>query len=109
MLLRRHGGDVAGDRSYSAWNYWTVHVPAHGIVGGGVAWGLLELNNIVRTSRYDCHRRNRNARPSVSAATVMVQPKALAFGGLEIMVRVIVRGISQRRSSRPIQSATKNT
>jgi hypothetical protein len=28
--------------------------------------------------------------PSVSAATVMVQPKALALGGLGIIVRVIV-------------------
>jgi hypothetical protein len=28
--------------------------------------------------------------PSVSSATVMVQPKALAIGGLGIIVRVIV-------------------
>jgi hypothetical protein len=28
--------------------------------------------------------------PSVSAATVIAQPKALAFGGLGIIVRVIV-------------------
>jgi len=61
------------------------------VVGGGVAWGLFELNNIVR------HAASLIAIagiimlvPSVSAATVMVQPKALAFGGLGIIVRVMV-------------------
>lgn len=59
--------------------------------GTGVAWGLVELNNIAR------HAASLIAIagivmlvPSVSAATVMVQPKALAFGGLGIIVRVIV-------------------
>jgi hypothetical protein len=61
------------------------------IVGGGVAWGLIELNNIVR------HAATLIAIagivmlvPSVSAATAAAQPKALAFGGLGIIVRVIV-------------------
>jgi Na+/phosphate symporter len=61
------------------------------VVGGGVAWGLVELNNIVR------HAATLIAItgivmlvPSVSAATVSAQPKALAFGGLGIIVRVIV-------------------
>ncbi len=61
------------------------------VIGAGVAWGLAELNNIVR------HAAILIAIvgivmlvPSVSAATVMVQPKALAFGGLGIIVRVIV-------------------
>ncbi|MFY9845845.1 MAG: hypothetical protein WA718_09105 [Terriglobales bacterium] len=61
------------------------------VVGGGVAWGLLELNNIVR------HFAMLLAItgivmlvPSVSAATTAAQPKALAFGGLGIIVRVIV-------------------
>jgi ABC-type transport system involved in multi-copper enzyme maturation permease subunit len=60
-------------------------------VGTGVAWGLVELNNIAR------HAASLIAIagivmlvPSVSAATVMVQPKALTFGGLGIIVRVIV-------------------
>jgi lipoprotein signal peptidase len=61
------------------------------VVGVGVAWGLVELNNIVR------HGATLIAVtgivmliPSVSAATVMVQPKALLFGGLGIIVRVMV-------------------
>jgi hypothetical protein len=61
------------------------------LLGGGVAWGLLQLNNIAR------HAALLSAIagivmlvPPVSAATVVVQPKALAFGGLGIIVRVIV-------------------
>jgi hypothetical protein len=61
------------------------------VVGVGVAWGLVELNNIVR------HGATLIAVtgivmliPSVSAATVMVQPKALLFGGVGIIVRVMV-------------------
>jgi hypothetical protein len=61
------------------------------VVGGGVAWGLVALNNIVR------HAALLIAIvgivmlvPSVSAATVTVQPKALARGGLGIIVRVMV-------------------
>jgi hypothetical protein len=61
------------------------------VVGGTVAWGLIELNNIVR------HAATLIAIagivmlvPSVSGATVAAQPKALAFGGLGIIVRVIV-------------------
>ena len=60
-------------------------------VAAGVAWGLLRLNNLVR------YAANLIAItgivmlvPSVSSATVMVQPKALAIGGLGIIVRVIV-------------------
>ena len=61
------------------------------VAGAGVAWGLMELNNIVR------HAATLIAitgivmlLPSVSAATVIAQPKALAVGGLGIIVRVIV-------------------
>jgi hypothetical protein len=61
------------------------------VVGGGVAWGLVALNNIVR------HAALLIAIvgivmlvPSVSAATVTVQPKALARGGLGIIMRVMV-------------------
>ena len=60
------------------------------VVGGAVAWGLLELNNIVR------HAALLIAiigivmlAPSVSAATIAA-PKALAFGGLGVIVRVMV-------------------
>jgi hypothetical protein len=61
------------------------------VVGAGIAWGLLELNNIVR------HAATLVAItgivmlvPAVSSAAVMVQPKALVFGGLGIIVRVMV-------------------
>jgi hypothetical protein len=61
------------------------------VVGAGIAWGLLELNNIVR------HAATLIAIagivmlvPPVSAAVVTVQPKALVLGGLGIIVRVMV-------------------
>ena len=61
------------------------------IVGGGVAWGLVELNNIVRHAAILIAIAGIVMLvPSVSAATAMVQPKALAFGGLGIIVRVMV-------------------
>jgi hypothetical protein len=61
------------------------------VVGAGVAWGLVELNNIVRRAAILIAIAGIVMLvPSVSAATVMVQPKALAFGGLGIIVRVIV-------------------
>ena len=61
------------------------------VLGGGVAWGLLELNNIVRHAAVLIAVAGIVMLvPSVSAATVMVQPKALAFGGLGIIVRVMV-------------------
>ncbi len=60
-------------------------------ISAGVAWGLLKLVNFVR------HAATLIAItgivmlvPSVSSATVMVQPKALAIGGVGIIVRVIV-------------------
>ena len=61
------------------------------IVGGGVAWGLMELNNIIRHAAVLIAIAGIVMLvPSVSAATVMVQPKALAFGGLGIILRVMV-------------------
>jgi hypothetical protein len=61
------------------------------LIAGGVAWGLIEFINIVR------HIAILTAIagvvmlvPSVSVATVLVQAKALAFGGLGIIIRVIV-------------------
>lgn len=61
------------------------------IVGGGVAWGLLELNNIIRHAAVLIAITGIVMLvPSVSAATVMVQPKALVFGALGIIVRVMV-------------------
>jgi hypothetical protein len=62
-----------------------------GTVGGGVAWGLMKLNNIVRHAAILIAVAGIVMLvPSVSAATVMVQAKALAFGGLGIIVRVMV-------------------
>ena len=61
------------------------------VVGGGIAWGLLELNNIVRHAALLIAITGIVMLvPSVSAATIMIQPKALAFGGLGIIVRVMV-------------------
>jgi len=61
------------------------------VVAGGVAWGLVELNNIVRHAALLIAIAGIVMLvPSVSAATVIAQPKALAFGGLGIIVRVIV-------------------
>jgi hypothetical protein len=61
------------------------------VISAAIAGGLLKLNNIVR------HAASLIAItgivmliPSVSAATVMVQLKPLAIGGLGIIVRVIV-------------------
>jgi len=68
------------------------------VVGGGVAWGLVELNNIARHAALLIAITGIVMLvPSVSAATVMVQPKALAFGGVGIIVRVIVAWFLSRR------------
>jgi len=61
------------------------------VAGAGVAWGLMELNNIVRhVATLIAITGIVMLVPSVSSATAMVQPKALVFGGLGIIVRVIV-------------------
>lgn len=61
------------------------------VIGAGVAWGLVELNNIVRHAAILIAITGIVMLvPSVSAATMMAQSKALAFGGLGIIVRVIV-------------------
>jgi hypothetical protein len=61
------------------------------LAGAAVAWGLLKLNNIIRHAALLIAIAGVVMLvPSVSAATVMVQPKALAFGGLGIIVRVMV-------------------
>jgi hypothetical protein len=61
------------------------------LVGGGIAWGLLKLNNIVRhIAMLIAIAGIVLLVPFVSAATVMVKSAALAVGGLGIIVRVIV-------------------
>lgn len=61
------------------------------IVGGEVAWGLLRLSNIARRAAILIAIAGVVMLvPSVSAATMMVQPKALTIGGLGIIVRVMV-------------------
>jgi len=68
------------------------------VTGGGITWGLLELNNIARHAALLIAIAGIVMLvPSVSAATVMVQPKALAFGGLGIIVRVMVAWYLSRR------------
>jgi len=60
------------------------------VVAGGVAWGLIELNNIVRHAALLIVITGMVMLvPSVSAATV-IHPKALLFGGLGICVRLVV-------------------
>jgi hypothetical protein len=59
--------------------------------GGGVARGLVKLNNLVRHAAILIAVAGIVMLvPPVSAATIMVQPKALAIGGLGIIMRVIV-------------------
>jgi hypothetical protein len=61
------------------------------LIGGGVAWGLVELNNLVRHAAVLIAIAGiAMLVPPVSAATVGAEPKALALGGLGIIVRVIV-------------------
>ena len=61
------------------------------VLGGGVAWGLLELNNIVRhAAMLIAITGIVMVVPSVSSASVMIQPKALILGGIGIIVRVMV-------------------
>jgi hypothetical protein len=61
------------------------------VVAGGVAWGLVELNNIVRhVATLIAITGIVMLIPSVSGATVMAQLKPLALGGLGIIVRVMV-------------------
>jgi hypothetical protein len=61
------------------------------VIGGGVAWGLVALYNIARRAALLIAIVGIVMLvPSVSAATVTVQPKALALGGLGIIVRVMV-------------------
>ena len=60
-------------------------------VGTVVAWGLFRLNNIARRIAILIAVFGVVMLiPTVSAATIMVQPKMLALGGLGIIVRVIV-------------------
>ena len=60
-------------------------------VGGAIAWGLMKRYNIVRHAAILIAIAGVVMLvPSVSAAAVMVQPKALTFGGLGIIVRVMV-------------------
>jgi hypothetical protein len=60
-------------------------------VGGGIAWGLVKRNNLVRQAAILIAIAGVVMLvPSVSTAAIMVQAKALAFGGLGIVVRVMV-------------------
>jgi len=59
--------------------------------GGAVAWGLTKLNNITRhIAMLIAITGIVMLVPSVSAATVMVNTRALIWGGLGIIVRVVV-------------------
>jgi len=65
---------------------------------GGVAWGLVELNNIARHAALLIAIAGIVMLiPPVSDATATVQPKPLALGGLGIIVRVMVAWYLSRR------------
>jgi hypothetical protein len=61
------------------------------VAAGGIAWGLMRLNNIMRHAAIlaACAGIVMLV-PSVSGAVVAVQLKGLAFGGLGIIIRVMV-------------------
>jgi hypothetical protein len=61
------------------------------VAAGGIAWGLLRLNNIMRHAAIlaACAGIVMLV-PSVSGAVVAVQLKGLAFGGPGIIIRVVV-------------------
>ena len=61
------------------------------VVGACVSLGLVKRNNVIRHGAVLIAIAGIVMLvPSVSSATAMVEPKALAFGGLGIIVRVIV-------------------
>lgn len=61
------------------------------LAAAAVAWGLMKLNNIMRhVAMLIAIAGIVMLVPSVSAATITVNVKALAVGGLGIIVRVIV-------------------
>jgi hypothetical protein len=68
------------------------------LVGGAVAWGLHRLNNITRhVAILITIAGVVMLIPPVSAATALVQPRALVLGGFGIIVRVIIAWyLSQR-------------
>ena len=60
-------------------------------VGGAVAWGLIRRNNITRhVAMLIAIAGVVMLVPAVSGATVMVNARALIWGGMGIIVRVIV-------------------
>ena len=61
------------------------------VAAGGISWGLMRLNNIMRHAAIlaACAGIVMLV-PPVSGAVVAVQLKGLAFGGLGIIVRVVV-------------------
>jgi hypothetical protein len=61
------------------------------LVGGAVAWGLVRLNNVTRhVAMLIAITGVVMLVPAVSAATVEINPRALLFGALGIIIRVIV-------------------
>ena len=61
------------------------------VAAGAIAWGLIRLNNLTRHAAILAAIAGIVMLvPPVSAATVLVQPKALAFGGLGIIIRAMV-------------------
>lgn len=61
------------------------------VAAGGVGWGLIHRNNIMRhAAMLIAIAGIVMLIPSVSGATVAVNTKALVFGGLGVVIRVVV-------------------
>jgi hypothetical protein len=69
-------------------------------MGGAVAWGLVKRNNVARRAAVLIAIAGVVMLvPPVSAAAIVIQPKALAFGGLGIIVRVMVAWYLSRKET----------
>jgi hypothetical protein len=81
------------------------------LLGGGIAWGLMRRMNLVRHAAMIVAIAGVVMLvPSVSAATLMVQPGALIRGGLGIIIRVIVAWyLSQEHIAENFKNARTST
>lgn len=76
------------------------------LVGIGIAWGLMRRINFVRRAAMLVAIAGiAMLVPPVSAAVAMVQPRALIFGGMGIIVRVIIAWyLSRAETAQPFRS-----
>jgi len=81
------------------------------VAGGGIAWGLFKLNNLARHGAILIAIAGVVMLvPSVSGAMVMLQARALVFGGVGIVVRVMVAWyLSQGHVAEQFKSPPRST